>query len=66
METIELARALNRLPEHFVVIGIEGEIFAPGEMKSVVMASAMAKAFDRVLEEIRALQGAGLVDRTVC
>ena len=65
-ETIELARALNRLPEYFVVIGIEGAIFTPGETKSDLMESAMATARDRVLEEIRALQGAGVMDRTAC
>jgi Ni,Fe-hydrogenase maturation factor len=49
-ETIELARALGRLPRGLVVIGIEGESFAIGSGLS----RPVRAAIDAVLEAVRA------------
>jgi hydrogenase maturation protease len=50
-ETIELARALDRLPPRLTVYGIEGERFAAGEQLSPPVSAAV----DTVREELRAL-----------
>jgi hydrogenase maturation protease len=48
-EAIELARALGRLPERLLVIGIEGADFSAGEG----LTPAVALAAERVAREIR-------------
>jgi hydrogenase maturation protease len=48
-EAIELARALDRLPERLVVYGIEGASFDTGE----ALSPEVEEAVDRVAEAIR-------------
>ena len=48
-ETIELARALDRLPHRLTVYGIEGERFTAGEELS----PAVARAVEEVRSELR-------------
>lgn len=50
-ETIELARALGRLPERVVVFGIEGEAFGSGTELSAGAQAGVGRAVDLVLEE---------------
>lgn len=50
---VALARALHRLPERLVVIGVEAASFAHGEPLSPAVAAAVPAAVDRVLEEVR-------------
>jgi len=47
-EAIELARALNQLPEHLQLYGIEGKNFEPGE----VLSSGTESVIELVAEEI--------------
>jgi hydrogenase maturation protease len=51
-ETVELARALGRLPSRAVVYGIEGGSFAIGEALSRVVAAAAVRVADAVREEV--------------
>jgi len=51
-EAIELARSLNRLPQHLVLYGIEGKSFQPGEALSAEVEKAMDAVIDRILDEI--------------
>ena len=55
-ETIELARALDRLPRRLVVYGIEGERFTAGEELS----PAVTRAVEHVRWELRERLGPGL------
>ena len=48
-EALELARSLDRLPEHVVVLGIEGASFDFGKG----LTPEVAAAVDRVVEELR-------------
>ena len=48
-ETIELARALGRLPERLVVVGIEGESFAAGAAPGAAVGAALERAAQEVL-----------------
>jgi hydrogenase maturation protease len=50
-ETIELARALGRLPEQIVVFGIEGEVFGSGTDLSPGAQAGVERAVGLVLEE---------------
>jgi hydrogenase maturation protease len=50
-ETIELARAIGRLPSHVVVFGIEGEVFGSGSGLSVHAEEGVERAVELVLEE---------------
>jgi hydrogenase maturation protease len=52
-EAVELARALGRLPERFVVLGIEGREFGHGEGLSSEVETAVPRAAETVLEELR-------------
>ena len=52
-QTIELARALNQLPERLIVYGIEGEDFASGGDLSAAVERAAAAVCDQVLDDIR-------------
>ncbi|HLN79026.1 MAG TPA: hydrogenase maturation protease [Nocardioidaceae bacterium] len=45
---VELARALGRLPERVVVVGVEAESFEPGEPLSPAVADALQDAADTV------------------
>ena len=51
-ETIELARALRRLPDRLVVYGIEGERFEAG----TVLTPAVSAAIDAVDAAVRTIQ----------
>lgn len=48
---IELARALNELPAHLVVYGIEGQDFTPGEGLSPAVQKAIPCTAERILSE---------------
>ena len=50
-ETIELARAIGRLPERVVVFGIEGEVFGSGTALSAHAEAGVERAVELVLEE---------------
>ena len=58
-ETIELARALDRLPERLTVYGIEGERFAAGDELSPPVGAAV----EAVREELRGLLGKSAADQ---
>jgi hydrogenase maturation protease len=51
-ETVELARALGRLPARTVVYGIEGGSFGIGEELTPAVAAAAAAVADAVREEV--------------
>ena len=51
-ETIELARALGRLPKSVVVYGIEGASFEAGAPLSPDVAAAVARLVERIEEEL--------------
>jgi hydrogenase maturation protease len=51
-ETIELARALGKLPPRVVVYGIEGERFESGEELSARVAAAVEPAVEAVAADI--------------
>jgi hydrogenase maturation protease len=50
-ETIELARAIGRLPQRVVVFGIEGEVFGSGTELSGPAQEGVERAMELVLEE---------------
>jgi len=50
-ETIELARALGRLPRQLIVHGIEGECFEPGASLSPVVTQALPELLTRLRTE---------------
>ncbi len=54
-ETIELARALGRLPGRVVVFGVEGRCFDAGRELSREVRSVIAPLAEEVLGEARAL-----------
>jgi len=51
-EAVEMARALNRLPERIIVYGIEGASFAHGEKLSPEVANAVAEVAHRIFTEL--------------
>lgn len=51
-EAIELARAMDQLPNRFIVIGVEGADFTPGSGLSRAINGAVNKAVEAVLQEI--------------
>jgi hydrogenase maturation protease len=51
-EAIELARALNRLPERLVVFGVEGADFGAGDRLTPEVEAGAARAADAVREEV--------------
>jgi len=53
-ETIELARALGRLPAQLVVYGVEGACFAPGAPLSPAVAQALPALLEQLLRECEA------------
>lgn len=50
---IELARALHRLPDQLVVIGVEAASFGEGHALSAPVAAVLPAVADRVVEEVR-------------
>ena len=54
-EAVELARAVNRLPDRFVVIGVEGADFSPGSGLSPAVDGAVERAVEAVLQELGSL-----------
>jgi hydrogenase maturation protease len=57
-DAVELAKALGRLPERLVVIGIEGACFDAGEGLSIEVEVAVERAIEAVEEEERACTSA--------
>ncbi|MGD0166677.1 MAG: hydrogenase maturation protease [Gaiellaceae bacterium] len=53
-DTIELARALRRLPVNALFFGIEGESFAPGEPLSPAVAAAVPAIVEEIATEVGA------------
>lgn len=51
-EAIELGRALDSLPAHLVVLGIEGEDFETGAAVSPTVARAVERAADLILDTL--------------
>jgi hydrogenase maturation protease len=51
-ETIELARALGKLPERVIVYGVEGAIFDAGEGLSAEVAAAVEETASAVLADV--------------
>lgn len=51
-EAIELARAMNQLPERLIVYGIEGESFAAGVLLSSTVERAVRVLAEKILSEI--------------
>ena len=56
-DTIELARALRRLPAKALFFGIEGERFSPGEPLSPPVAEAVPAIVEEIAREVEALLG---------
>ena len=52
-DAIELARALERLPDRLVVYGIEGARFEPGAERSAAVLAAAEWVADAALAELR-------------
>lgn len=50
---IELARALDRLPQRLIVYGIEGRSFSAGEAPSEAVEAGVRSVVERVLSDIR-------------
>jgi hydrogenase maturation protease len=55
-EAVELARALNQLPKHLIVFGIEGKRFAVGSKLSTEVKKAIPNVVGQVLKEAAAFQ----------
>jgi hydrogenase maturation protease len=53
-ESIELGRALGRLPARLVVFGIEGASFAAGDGLTAAVEAAAGRVVDAILEEVEA------------
>jgi len=51
-ETVRLAKALNLLPAHLIIYGIEGKDFKMGDGISSVVKAAARQVIERVLEDI--------------
>ena len=56
-EAIELARALNRLPDRVIVYGIEGAVFEAGEGLTDAVAAAVEPAASAVLADVSYSEG---------
>jgi hydrogenase maturation protease len=52
-DTIELMRALGRLPTQLIVYGIEGECYEPGTAPSPAVTAAVDSVAEQVLAEAR-------------
>ena len=51
-DAVELARALDRLPERVVVYGVEGSDFTPGSGLTPEVESAVARVADQIVFEL--------------
>ena len=51
-DTVELARALGRLPRRVIVFGIEGERSTTGDSRSAGVEAALPRAVAAVREEV--------------
>jgi hydrogenase maturation protease len=58
-ETVELARALDRLPAKTIVYGIEGGSFAVGEPPTPAVAAAAVAVADAVRDEVAEVSTTG-------
>lgn len=54
-EAVELARALNQLPPHLILYGIEGGDFTAGEQLSPEVAAAVDELLPRIRQEIQSV-----------
>jgi hydrogenase maturation protease len=54
-DTIELARALKRLPAKALFFGIEGAVYAPGEPLSPAVAAALPAIVEEIAQEVESL-----------
>ncbi len=54
-DTIELARALKRLPAKAFFFGVEGTSYAPGEELSPAVAAAVPAIVEEIAQEVEAL-----------
>jgi len=52
-DTVELARALDRAPSRFVVVGVEGAAFGLGDPLTPAVEAALPAVADAVLAELR-------------
>ena len=55
-EAIELARALDRLPQYVIVYGIEGRRFELGSSLSPEVSGVVAETVERIYDEIQTLR----------
>ena len=55
-ESIEMARALDKLPETVIVYGIEGDCFDPGETLSPQVSKAIGETAENILRDIADIQ----------
>lgn len=51
-EALELGRALDRLPDRLVILGIEGKTFSPGVGLSAEVERSIDDVVERVLDEV--------------
>jgi len=51
-ETLELSRAIGRVPPRIVVYAVEGECFTLGSTLSEAVAAAVGRVVERVLDEV--------------
>jgi hydrogenase maturation protease len=63
-ETIELGRALGRLPARVIVYGIEGQTFETGDELSVPVAAAVDRTVAAVADDVRRLAGLAKKEET--
>jgi hydrogenase maturation protease len=54
-DTIELARALKRLPAKALFFGVEGASYAPGEELSPAVAAALPAIVEEIAEKVEGL-----------
>jgi hydrogenase maturation protease len=54
-DTIELARALGRLPAQAIFYGVEGASYAPGEPLSPAVARALPAIVEEIVKEVESI-----------
>ena len=59
-EAVELARTLNKLPQHLIVYGIEGKNFEAGVSLSAEVEKAVEQVIEKVVEEVIRMPSAAL------
>ena len=55
---VGLGQALDRVPPHLVVLGVEGQTFSPGPGLTQAVAAVIDDVAQRVLTEVRAMKDA--------